>query len=104
MSNSAISPATICFTYVKDGIVKVLNFEDAKANGKTLEADGWKQTMSFDPCWLLENLCNATEGRAVASLVREILGGEEKSSWRIGDSIVIVGKVKKGQVEFRGDK
>jgi hypothetical protein len=47
------------FIYAKDGKVKALNIEDAKAQAESLIKDGWKHTATINPCIWIEYLCNS---------------------------------------------
>ena len=47
------------FIYAKDGKVKVLSIEDAKAQAESLLSDGWKHTATLDACIWIEYLCNS---------------------------------------------
>ena len=49
----------IVFVYSKNGIIKVLDLDEAISN--TLLQQGWVHTATLDPCAYIEYLCNQSK-------------------------------------------
>lgn len=49
----------IVFVYSKNGIIKVLDLDEAISN--TLLQQGWLHTATLDPCAYIEYLCNQSK-------------------------------------------
>ena len=49
----------IVFVYSKNGIIKVLDLDEAISN--TLLQEGWVHTATLDPCAYIEYLCNQSK-------------------------------------------
>lgn len=52
---------TFAFIYAKNGIIKVINHDDAKELHVGLLRDGWKHTTTLDPCVFIRYLHNDCE-------------------------------------------
>jgi hypothetical protein len=59
----------IVFVYSKNGLIKVLDLDEAKNN--TLLQQGWMHTATLDPCAYIEYLCN--ESKAIKKNVKKLL-------------------------------